>query len=77
VHVWLKSISNEGYFTVEAEIVLRVYVALQWSGMNETSNVALHMDSLYAVKVWLKSVSNEGYFIVGAETNFPLNTRAL
>jgi hypothetical protein len=46
VHVWLKSVSNEGNITPEAEKIFRPYLAFDWSEMNETSNVALHTQAL-------------------------------
>jgi hypothetical protein len=62
VKVWLKSVGNEGYFTLEAETVFRHYLAFHWSGMNKTSNIGL--SALSAVEVSLKSVGKELYFIL-------------
>jgi hypothetical protein len=60
VQVWWKSASNEGQFTLEADIFSRPYLAWQCSGVTETEHVAHPTHRLQAVQVWSKSVSNEG-----------------
>jgi hypothetical protein len=66
----MKSVRNEGYYTPEAETTVRQHLAFHCSGMNETSDVALHSHALYAVHVWLKAFSNELYFTLEAEKFF-------
>jgi hypothetical protein len=70
VQVRLKSISNEGYFTLEAETVYRVCLPSNCSGVTEICDMALPAHVLQAVQVRLKSLSNEGYFTLDAETVF-------
>jgi hypothetical protein len=62
VEVMLKSISNEGQFTLEAETVCRPYLASHCSGVNEIRHIALPAHALRAVQVELKSISNEVHF---------------
>jgi hypothetical protein len=66
VQVWLKSVSNEWYFTLEDQTVFRPYLAFRCSGMNETSKFTLHTDELPTLQVGLISVSKEGYFSLDA-----------
>jgi hypothetical protein len=58
--VWLKSVSNEGHFTLKpgSFSCLTPYC----SGVNETSHLALTANAVQAVQVSLQSVSNEGDF---------------
>jgi hypothetical protein len=70
VQVGLKSVSDERYFTSEAEAVYRLHLASNWSGATVTSCVAPPANALQAVKVSLKSVSKEGHFTLDNETVF-------
>jgi hypothetical protein len=77
VQVSLKSVSNEGHFTVEAETVFRPYLLSNCSGVNEICNMALPAHVLRAVQVRLKSVSNERHFTLEAEKLFRPSPLAL
>jgi hypothetical protein len=68
VEVGLKSVSNEGYFTLEAERVSRPCHPLHWSGVIERCHMALPEHALRAVQCRLKSVSNEGQFTLDSES---------
>jgi hypothetical protein len=65
--VRLKSVINEGHFTLEAETVFRPYLPLHCSEETEIYYMALPTHVLRAVEVRLKSVNNEGYFTLQAE----------
>jgi hypothetical protein len=67
VQVWLKSVSNEGHFTREAETV-RPYFVSHCTGVTETSQMALTAHNLQVEHVLLKSVSNDGHFTREPET---------
>jgi hypothetical protein len=54
VQVTMKSVSNEGHFTLQSE----------------GGHVTLPTHTLHVVQVRLKSVSNEGHFTLEAETVF-------
>jgi hypothetical protein len=70
VQVTLKSVSNEGYFTLDANTVIRPYLPAHCCGVTEIYHVALPAHSLRAVHVRLKSVSNEGHFTLEAQSVF-------
>jgi hypothetical protein len=46
LQIMLKSVSNEGHFTIEAEKVFPPYLASQWSWVKEICNVALAAQAL-------------------------------
>jgi hypothetical protein len=71
VEVRLKSVNNEGHFTLQVETVFRPHLLSPCSGATEVCDMALHARALRAVQVRLKSVSNEGRFSLEAETVFP------
>jgi hypothetical protein len=76
VQVTLKSVSNEGHFTLEAEIVFHTYLPSHCSEVTKIRHVALPVHALRAVQVRLKSVRNEGHFTLEAETVFrPISPR--
>jgi hypothetical protein len=68
VQVRVKTVSNEGHFTIEAETVFRSYVPSHSSEVTEVSNKALPTCALRAMQVRLRSISNEGRFTIEAET---------
>jgi hypothetical protein len=67
VQVRLKSVSNEGHFTLEAETVFRMYLLTNCCGFTEISHIALSTNLLQEVQFMLKSVSNERQFTLKAE----------
>jgi hypothetical protein len=64
--VRLKSVSNQGHFTHEAERVFRLYLPSHWSGVTEIRHMVFPAHVLLAVQVRLKSVSNEGHITLQA-----------
>jgi hypothetical protein len=68
VHVRLKSISNEGDFTLEVETVLRLYCPQDCSGVTELYNMVLRVQALQTVEVKLKTVSKERHFTLEVGT---------
>jgi hypothetical protein len=70
VQVRLKSVSNEGHFTFEAETVIRPYHPSHCCGVTEIYHMTLPAHALCAVQDMLKSVSDEGHFTLEAETVF-------
>jgi hypothetical protein len=74
VQVRLKSVSNEGHFTLEAETLLRSYLPLHCRGVTEIYHMALPAHALRAVQVTLKSVGNEGQFTLEAEFLVPISS---
>jgi hypothetical protein len=50
----LKSVSNEGHFTFEAETVFRPYLPVHCGGMREKCQMALPTQALKAVQDRLK-----------------------
>jgi hypothetical protein len=70
VQVRLKSVSNKGHYSLEAETFSHPYLPLHCSGVTETYHVALPVHALQIVQVRLKSVSNEGHFTLEAEAVF-------
>jgi hypothetical protein len=68
--VWYKSVVNEGHFTLATETALSPYLASYYSGVSETSHVALLAHVLKAVQFWSKSDINEGQFTVETEKVF-------
>jgi hypothetical protein len=70
VQVWSKSISNEGQFTVAAEIFFRPYLAKHYGRVAETSHAALKSDGPQGVAIWLKPGRSERHFTLEAETVF-------
>jgi hypothetical protein len=63
----LKSVSNDGHFTPDAETVLRLCLTSRCSGETQVSNVALAAHALQIFQVRLKSFRNEGLFTLEAE----------
>jgi hypothetical protein len=68
----LKSVSNEGHFTFEAERVSRRYLPKHWNRMTEIRQIALPANALRAMQGRMKSVSNEGHFPIEDEISFRL-----
>jgi hypothetical protein len=68
VKVRLKSVSNEGHFTLAAETVFRPYLPAHSSGVTEICHMVHPAHALRAVQVWLKSVSKEEHFTLEAQT---------
>jgi hypothetical protein len=66
----LKSIRNEGQFTLEAERVLRPSQPSHCKVLTGTAYRALPAYVLHAVQVWLKSDINKGHFTLEAEKVF-------
>jgi hypothetical protein len=66
VQVRLKSVSNEGHFTLEAETNFRPYLPSHCSGVTDICHLGISAHALRAVSVRLKSVSNEGHFTLQA-----------
>jgi hypothetical protein len=73
----LKSVSNEGHFTLETETVFLPYPSSHCIGMTEISHVALPDHAPKAMQVWSTSFSNEGHFTREAETFSSLSPLAL
>jgi hypothetical protein len=71
VQVRLKSVSNEGHFTLEAETVIRPYLPSHCSGVTEKFHVALSAHALQAAQFTLTPISNEGHFTLEAKTVSP------
>jgi hypothetical protein len=65
--VRLKSVSNEGHFTLEVEKVFHLYLPKDFSGVTEQYMV-LPVHMLQTVPVRLKSVSNKGNYTLEVET---------
>jgi hypothetical protein len=70
VQIRLKSVSNEGHFTLEGERVFGQYLPSHCHRMTGKCHMALPAHALQAVKVRLKSDSNEGHFTLEAENFF-------
>jgi hypothetical protein len=70
VQVKLKSVSNEGHFTLDAETVFLPYLPSLCSGVTEICDMALYTHALLAVQITVKSDSNEVNFTVEAEEIF-------
>jgi hypothetical protein len=77
VQVKLKSVCNEGLFTLLAETIFLPYLPSHCSGVNEICHMLILANELRAVQVWLKSVSNEGHFILVAERVFRPNNSCI
>jgi hypothetical protein len=58
----LKSVSNEGHFTLEAESVSHPYLPPPYSGRTEVSYMAHKAKALTAVQVTLRPVSKKRHF---------------
>jgi hypothetical protein len=72
VQVRLKSVINEGQFSLEAESVFCFYYPTHCSGVTEICNIATPAHVLQVLHVRLKAVSNKGHFTQEAETVFRL-----
>jgi hypothetical protein len=70
VQVRLKSVRNEGPFTLEAETVFRPYLPSYCSGVTQVYNMELPTHALLALQVRLITESNKGHFILEAQTVF-------
>jgi hypothetical protein len=68
MQVRMKSINQEGHFTLEAERLSRPYIPQDFSEVTEKYHMVLPAYALQELRVRLKSVSNEGYFILEVET---------
>jgi hypothetical protein len=66
VQVRLKSASNEGHFTLWAQIVFSQYHPAHCSGVCEICHIETSEHALQLLQVRLKSVSNEGHFSLEA-----------
>jgi hypothetical protein len=66
--VMLKSVTNEGHFTLEAEAVSCPYLSSHCSGVTKKCHMALPAKALQTFQDRLKSVSNEGHFTTEAGT---------
>jgi hypothetical protein len=71
VQVRLKSVSNEGHFTLEAEIFFCPYLPSHCSGVSDIYHIKLPAHVLSRVQVTIKSVSNSEYFTLEAERVSP------
>jgi hypothetical protein len=58
----MNSISNEGYFTLEAGSVFRPYLASHCKGVTDTAYVALFTQGLQTVQVCSNLVTNDEHF---------------
>jgi hypothetical protein len=72
VHVRLKSVSNEGHLTLDAETVFRPYLPSHSSVVNEICHVVFSAHASHAGQVSSKSDGKEGDFIHEAEIFFVL-----
>jgi hypothetical protein len=64
--VRLNSLSNEGHFSLDAEIIF-LYLHMHCSGVTHISHMALTAHALEGTQVRVKSISNEGHFTLDAE----------
>jgi hypothetical protein len=70
VKVSLKSVRNEGHFTLEVGRVSRPYLPYDCSGVTQYYNTVLPAHALQTVQVRLKSVSIEGLLTLEGEKVF-------
>jgi hypothetical protein len=70
--VRLKSVSNYGNFTLQAERGLHPYLPSHCNGVTEICHIGVPAHALRAVQVRLKSVRNKGQFALEAENFFGL-----
>jgi hypothetical protein len=68
--VWLKSISNEVFFTHEAGTIFSPYPPSHCIEVSEISHVVLPAHVLLFVRIRLKSVTKEGLFTLETEIVF-------
>jgi hypothetical protein len=68
VEFTLKSVSNDGHFTLGAEAVVSPYLPSHRRGVNEILHMELRAHALPAVEVRLKWIRIEGHFILEALT---------
>jgi hypothetical protein len=66
VEVRLKSVSNEGHFTLAVGTIFLPYLPSHCCGVKEICHVAVPAHALRAVQVRMKLVSNGGYFTLEA-----------
>jgi hypothetical protein len=66
----MKSVINEGHFTLAAGTVFLYYFACECSGVTQTRHVSLPQNAPQPTPVWPKLRISEGHFSLDAGTVF-------